>query len=128
MATFRQPGDAIDFTLTSAQAATWGITALVADDIVVIGNLIGVVKRRIAIDEFGALHTTGVYDLTNAEVEGASAGIELGDSVELDTSADNIHVCDDPFDDVIFGTAVADGDSDGVRALLIQRAALVDES
>ncbi len=130
MATYRNPGEAIDFTLTSAQATTWGITELAAGAIVVIKNLIGVVKKEIAAGDTGALHTVGVYELSTAEIDGTASAVELGESVELNTAAANIYVCDDPYDDVIFGTAVADGDSDTntVKVALIQRAALVDES
>jgi len=56
-ATFVQDGCAIDYTPGSAVAA---------GDVVVQGDLVGVVKRPLAANELGALALTGVFDFSKA--------------------------------------------------------------
>lgn len=98
MAIFIQEGAAIDYTPSSDKDA---------GDIVIIGELIGVVKRDITGGDLGALHTEGVYQLTQDEVLDDSANLSQGDAVYLDPDGE------------CFGLAVEDGDSDGVKAKLI---------
>ncbi len=56
-ATYVQEGDAIDYTPGSAVAT---------GDVVVQGDLVGVVKRPLAANEPGALEVEGVFDFAKA--------------------------------------------------------------
>lgn len=56
-ATYVQDGDAIDYTPGSAVAT---------GDVVVQGDLVGVVKRPLAANEAGAIEVEGVFDFSKA--------------------------------------------------------------
>ena len=56
-ATYVQDGDAIDYTPGSAVAT---------GDVVVQGDLVGVVKRPLAANETGAIEVEGVFDFSKA--------------------------------------------------------------
>lgn len=98
MAIFRQTGVAVDYTPSSDKNA---------GDIVIISNLIGVVKRDITGGELGALHTEGLYELSQSEVLDDVNTLSQGDPVYLDPDGE------------CFGVATADGGSDIVEAKLI---------
>ena len=124
MAKYEHEGAAIDFKLDSDARTALDTDTLEAGDIVIRDNLIGVVKNKIGEDELGALHLAGVYELSDAEIVATASDVDQGDAVELNVSADNIHVWGDAPDDVYFGTAIADGTSDDVvYARLEQRSA-----
>ena len=82
-AQFVQEGDAIDYTPGSD---------LSAGDVVVLSDLVGVTKRDITANTFGALAVTGVFDF--AKTGGGGVTFAIGDKVYWDDT-NNVAVATD---------------------------------
>lgn len=111
VAIFRQRGETVDYRPGSAMAA---------GDVVVQGDLVGVVQRDVAAGALGSLAVEGVYDFPKAT--GASSGITAGSKVYWDATGEVATTDDDTGANKLIGKVVtAAGDDDGtVRIRLNQ--------
>jgi len=108
---FIHDGNSIDYT-PSADVS--------AGDVVVQGDLIGIVKLDIAVDTLGALAVTGVFDLPKAT--GVGSGIAVGAKVYWDVADTEAKTDDEAGANKLLGkTVVVAGDDDAtVRVRLSQ--------